>query len=103
KSTTEKYKCFENVEDVTTNESLLKKQDEASFCETDNEIVSILEKALVLLRYCFQLYDTYSKSTLEIDISEVAVMLFSTVCNMKKLFQKVKKYKQQWQFSLDVL
>ncbi|KAI8348011.1 hypothetical protein EDC96DRAFT_600792 [Choanephora cucurbitarum] len=102
--TSEEYKCFENVDNVTIDGSILEKQDEVRFFGTDNGIVSISETApfsLRKLRYHLQLYDTYKTptSTNRICIFEAVVMLFNTVCNVQKLLQKVKKYKQRRKFS----
>ena len=64
--TSEEYKCFENVDNVTIDGSILEKQDEVRFSGTDNGIVSISETApfsLRKLRYHLQLYDTYKTPT----------------------------------------
>ncbi|KAI8364504.1 hypothetical protein EDC96DRAFT_463609 [Choanephora cucurbitarum] len=64
--TSEEYKCFENVDNITIDGSILEKQDEVRFSETDNGIVSISETApfsLRKLRYHLQLYDTYKTPT----------------------------------------
>ncbi|KAI8364375.1 hypothetical protein BD560DRAFT_333256 [Blakeslea trispora] len=66
KITSEEYKCFENVDNVAIDGSILEKQDEVRFSGTDNGIVSISETApfsLRKLRYHLQLYDTYKTST----------------------------------------
>ena len=64
--TSEEYKCFENVDNVAIDGSILEKQDEVRFSGTDNGIVSISETApfsLRKLRYHLQLYDTYKTPT----------------------------------------